>query len=207
MSGGLVCVIYSFMAGGVIWGFEKTLWPRGNFLEDDRHRSVSVDDSILKTKFEITCMHMRVRKPKFMLKDIVNKFHLLLFVGWLGIGSGIWILFPYFGFLVPGFVWIIYAVLGAVVFGVWMRHLKLIPLKIHCVWVLSNYCCGACLYELQGLIPESDGCVVCPECGGAWRLDRCPECTSRLESVDADSCAKCSWKRPVESYAESEPAR
>jgi hypothetical protein len=29
--------------------------------------------------------------------------------------------------------------------------------------------CGVCAYELKGLEPESDGCVVCPECGAAWR--------------------------------------
>lgn len=28
-------------------------------------------------------------------------------------------------------------------------------------------CCG---YDLEGLTPESDGCTVCPECGGAWAL-------------------------------------
>lgn len=29
--------------------------------------------------------------------------------------------------------------------------------------------CGACGFELDGLTPEDDGCVVCPECGAAWR--------------------------------------
>lgn len=31
--------------------------------------------------------------------------------------------------------------------------------------------CAACLYDLQQLTPdETDGCTVCPECGGAWKL-------------------------------------
>ncbi len=30
--------------------------------------------------------------------------------------------------------------------------------------------CPACQYELTALEPEADGCTVCPECGGAWRL-------------------------------------
>jgi len=30
--------------------------------------------------------------------------------------------------------------------------------------------CGVCLYALEGLEPEGDGCVVCPECGAAWRV-------------------------------------
>lgn len=32
--------------------------------------------------------------------------------------------------------------------------------------------CASCAYSLEGLVPEDDGCVVCPECGGAWRADR-----------------------------------
>jgi hypothetical protein len=30
--------------------------------------------------------------------------------------------------------------------------------------------CGACGYPLESLEPETDGCVVCPECGAAWRV-------------------------------------
>lgn len=29
--------------------------------------------------------------------------------------------------------------------------------------------CPACLYKLTGQAAEPDGCVVCPECGSAWR--------------------------------------
>jgi hypothetical protein len=31
-------------------------------------------------------------------------------------------------------------------------------------------CCPGCGSDLQGQSPEADGCVVCAECGGAWRL-------------------------------------
>ncbi len=30
--------------------------------------------------------------------------------------------------------------------------------------------CPTCQYSIASLEPESDGCTVCPECGGAWRL-------------------------------------
>jgi hypothetical protein len=36
-------------------------------------------------------------------------------------------------------------------------------------WRVRLSHCGACAYPLKGLESESDGCVVCPECGGAWR--------------------------------------
>jgi hypothetical protein len=31
--------------------------------------------------------------------------------------------------------------------------------------------CPQCAYRLSDLKPEADGCVVCPECGAAWRSD------------------------------------
>lgn len=30
--------------------------------------------------------------------------------------------------------------------------------------------CVACGYHLEGVSAEGDGCIVCPECGAAWRL-------------------------------------
>jgi hypothetical protein len=30
--------------------------------------------------------------------------------------------------------------------------------------------CLICRYDLGGLAPEGDGCLVCPECGAAWRF-------------------------------------
>lgn len=36
--------------------------------------------------------------------------------------------------------------------------------------------CLACVYDLTGVPPDSDGCTVCPECGAAWKLTpRSPE--------------------------------
>lgn len=32
--------------------------------------------------------------------------------------------------------------------------------------------CAACAYRLDELSPEADNCVVCPECGAAWKHDR-----------------------------------
>ena len=30
--------------------------------------------------------------------------------------------------------------------------------------------CVVCIYDLSGINPECDGCTICPECGGAWKL-------------------------------------
>ena len=33
--------------------------------------------------------------------------------------------------------------------------------------------CPSCGYEIRQIPPESDGCVVCPECNAAWKLMEC----------------------------------
>jgi hypothetical protein len=35
--------------------------------------------------------------------------------------------------------------------------------------------CPSCLYGLEGLQADDDGCLVCPECGGAWNRSRVHE--------------------------------
>jgi DNA-directed RNA polymerase subunit RPC12/RpoP len=35
---------------------------------------------------------------------------------------------------------------------------------------LNEGLCASCGYEIKTTSPEADGCVVCPECGAAWRL-------------------------------------
>ncbi|GJM20042.1 MAG: hypothetical protein DHS20C14_22550 [Phycisphaeraceae bacterium] len=37
---------------------------------------------------------------------------------------------------------------------------------------LSSGRCAGCGYDLRGLDPEPEGCVVCPECRAAWRSSR-----------------------------------
>jgi ribosomal protein L32 len=38
--------------------------------------------------------------------------------------------------------------------------------------LLAHRVCAHCGYSLADAAEEADGCVVCPECGGAWRLDQ-----------------------------------
>ena len=37
--------------------------------------------------------------------------------------------------------------------------------------VLSIGHCPSCAYRISDIEIESDGCTVCPECGGAWKLE------------------------------------
>ncbi len=36
--------------------------------------------------------------------------------------------------------------------------------------LLRSGLCPSCAYKLDDITPEPDGCIICPECGGAWRL-------------------------------------
>ena len=46
------------------------------------------------------------------------------------------------------------------------RHVRRLFVPV----MLEHACCPSCGYDLTGLTPEDDGCVVCPECGAAWRM-------------------------------------
>jgi hypothetical protein len=43
-----------------------------------------------------------------------------------------------------------------------------------CRDLLAGARCGACAYDLTASPVEPDGCVICPECGAAWRWAKEP---------------------------------
>jgi len=69
------------------------------------------------------------------------------------------------GLFAPIFLTMFFA--GASVFAIATR-----------VWIpgvakqwLSMGTCASCRYNVAEIEPETDGCVVCPECGAAWKLN------------------------------------
>jgi hypothetical protein len=42
---------------------------------------------------------------------------------------------------------------------------------LHCRGRLGLGLCPACAYRIADVRLEEDNCRVCPECGGAWRMD------------------------------------
>lgn len=49
---------------------------------------------------------------------------------------------------------------------------------------LLSRLCPACEFSLRDLLPQADGCTVCPECGAAWKI---PEGAMTLEPVEPTS--------------------
>lgn len=37
--------------------------------------------------------------------------------------------------------------------------------------MLRHGLCPACAHGIEGIPPQEDGCVVCPECAAAWRIE------------------------------------
>lgn len=62
------------------------------------------------------------------------------------------------------------ALISAIVFQS-MHHTKGTEFLI-AMTGLSEGRCPSCAFSLEGLSPEPDGCILCPECGHAWNADR-----------------------------------
>jgi hypothetical protein len=65
-----------------------------------------------------------------------------------------------FVLMLPAFLWWRVMPRGRV--ALWARQWN--------VWYKELGRCPACQYSLASLEPATDGCTVCPECSGAWRL-------------------------------------
>lgn len=67
---------------------------------------------------------------------------------------------------------VVAAMLAAAATGYAAFRLSAKPPLFEAVAQLLSDCrlCVVCGYDLAGLKPQADGCTVCPECGGAWRL-------------------------------------
>ena len=99
------------------------------------------------------------------------------FVGW-----GLWDVFvsrmtkP----LVGGPVDFLFQILVAIVVGMCLWFVLLNRVRswrfpqIAEIFLAEGFC-AACGYDLQDLGAESDGCIVCPECRGAWKSERVGE--------------------------------
>ena len=96
------------------------------------------------------------------------------FVGWF-----LWDIFvspmttPHVGFFIDLLLMTTFAIVVAMVFWFflldWIRRSRF----DHVADIyLSQGRCAACGYLLEDLIVEPDGCVVCPECNGAWKKER-----------------------------------
>jgi len=75
----------------------------------------------------------------------------------------------------PGIFWIrpivFWGLIAAFVF--YMRwYISVVAAKNISVSAVAEGVCGSCTYTLKDIVAEPDGCVVCPECGAAWRAER-----------------------------------
>ena len=55
--------------------------------------------------------------------------------------------------------------------------------------MLRERVCAACQYEMGEIPASEDGCTVCPECGGAWRLPATPGSQPDAVSITSEGSA------------------
>lgn len=94
--------------------------------------------------------------------------------------SGLILTLGSLGFLAAWLAWSdgplkasLFGVAGLVSWYVAWRHPRWVKRRMwvmRCQLVGSDRC-FACAYGMSGIQPEGDGCMVCPECGAAWRID------------------------------------
>ena len=74
-----------------------------------------------------------------------------IFYVWIGVGFGVVV------------------IINAIVrIGIRMKSMRID--RPYAMKMMSLQRCPGCLYSLGELPAETDGCTVCPECGGAWKL-------------------------------------
>ncbi len=72
---------------------------------------------------------------------------------------------------IPG-PWIVWFSFVPACFGCYLAYNALWWRRVlprHVQQILASGYCPSCAFSLEGLVVESDGCVVCPECGAAWK--------------------------------------
>jgi hypothetical protein len=87
----------------------------------------------------------------------------VLLVALGGIAEGRWIML-----LVLAGVLLLFEVLILLMRPRWLRSMGALVARM----CADAAICAGCGYTLHELRPAEDGCVVCPECGAAWRLVR-----------------------------------
>ena len=111
----------------------------------------------------------------------------LVFPGLLGLW---WIIASQFGFLRPPLWLYLTAVFLCALLGFYFG-MTAAPRLARVLW--RRRLCMGCGYTLDGCRMEEDGCTVCPECGGAWAIERrarCGSCDYSFAGLAPDDAGK-----------------
>ena len=173
---------------------EWVIWPRGVRGADARGNDIELRD-IKKmpsgdeiTKQMLACGRKRVRfvapsgwRPWFLLLwSLAVTAYLSLF--FFGVSLPSWSGWMITCIIVPGGILL-------------TRVCRTLGLEMQASSLLAIDRCASCGYQLCKLPVEVDSCTICPECGAAWKLHRCPGCGHDLGVDDSQECPECGWKR------------
>lgn len=152
--------------------------PRGAHVSDDRGQARPLAAAQSMTSAGLSgedpeLVELRVRAWQSVSSDVPSRKRMPLRIFIWGVAVGLAVVL---GAVVPGLPpWIMPVVMmGAFVAGMFVytrRQARKNAPRLVEVYLASGRC-PCCEYSLEGAVAEPDGCVVCPECGGAWKGSR-----------------------------------
>ncbi len=145
---------------------------------DDRGKSCGIT-ALSRRQVGVRAMGLRVLTDPHTRRElaITDKLELACAIGGGVVAAVIWQLawlkLPVLGLvgLCGGFT-VIPPVAGAIAWRLTLGTVRRRRFRRLVEVYLSTGRCASCGYMLAGLAMEGDGCVVCPECGAAWRAER-----------------------------------
>ena len=173
---------------------EWVIWPRGVCGADARGNDIELRDiKKMPSGDQITKQWRAKAKNRPVTSPRTNKIFLLWCVGLLcffGVAA-----LMILGVQLPTWTDSVFALVSVPLTIISMRLFRVSCMRWQCAWIVANGRCGSCGYDLAKLPVAVDSCTICPECGAAWKLHRCPGCGHDLGVDDSQECPECGWKR------------
>ncbi len=203
---GIIVMLFalgSWLIAFFAYSVQALVWPGDAKGRDDRGKEYGFRrPKKLPTHVEFTKAEKRCLKTWAKSNPVPSRAYLVLLILFVPIVADV-LLRNFFEALPTIVIWGVFILLVVIALGLVLRAGKLIlsPWLNGFLPVIGK--CASCGYDLNGLACEDDGCVACPECGAAWRLNYCELCFTRLPDGVEGRCTQCAGQAPEEPLPES----
>ncbi|MGE3107843.1 MAG: hypothetical protein AB7G11_01670 [Phycisphaerales bacterium] len=149
---------------------------RGSPRRVANQQTAAGDDRNADTRFR-SILQLSAQARQSVLRPASTR-HNALLVGLVIAAVLLGVLFSFLSYALIGVV-----VIGSIILQALRSAGKVVPSEEAAAQVLLRHgLCASCLYNLGDLSESDDRCLVCPECGAAWRRDRI-QSFSRFDSA------------------------
>lgn len=154
--------------------YTRLVPPHVRKIHDDRNRPAcfaTLDDlhRLHKTDRDLESILNHTDPRNVRLFGPMSRTHVVWTIGLVALYTAVSAVTASFPMFVQVFVAAAAIILALAIGGVyWQRALGRAAFEIRAILIKKSLC-PSCTHSLTGLPLQSDGCVVCPECGAAWR--------------------------------------